>query len=566
MSLLTRSAIRALGQRESRRLDRSAIAPAIAQQHFLFRLLAKNAETSFGRKHGFASIRTEADYRRRVPIRDYEEFRPYITRMMKGEQAVLTAAPPVMFTMTSGTTSEPKFIPVTRESQSIESALTRQWFYLVLRDHQEFMDHAGVGIVSKAVEGFTPSGIPYGSASGMTYKNIPWLIRRVQAIPYEAFEILDYDQRYFVMARFAIGAHVSFIATPNPSTLVRLARTFTEHSELLVRAIHDGTLGVTSSRQPKLFARLQAWLKPDPARARILNSLLNLHGALYPRDIWPTLALIGCWVGGSVGLHARKLNEYYGDTPIRDLGYMASEGHFTVPCADRTAGGILALNSNYYEFIPEEQTASDHPDVCSSHELEDSRRYSIVLSTANGLYRYRINDIVEVTGHHKRAPLLAFVRKEGEMANITGEKIHVNHLLLAVAQVRRKFNLAVEQFRATPDYLKSRYEIFLELSKEIPRSELHEILLTLDGLLSQVNIEYEQKRTSGRLRAPCLHIMQRGWAERAHRRLVAGGKRDTQYKWQTLSGEQSPADREAIGFTIEAQDQNLAARCLEAAA
>jgi len=245
---------------------------------------------------------------------------------------------------------------------------------------------------------------------------------------------------------------------------------------------------------------------------------------------------------------------------------MASEGHFTVPCADRTAGGILAVNSNYYEFIPEEQTASDHPDVCSSHELEDGRRYSIVLSTANGLYRYRINDIVEVTGHHKRAPLLAFVRKEGEMANITGEKIHVNHLLLAVAQVRRKFNLAVEQFRATPDYLKSRYEIFLELNKEIPRSELHEVLLTLDGLLSQVNIEYEQKRTSGRLRAPCLHIMRRGWAESAHRRLVAGGKRDTQYKWQTLSGEQSPADREAIGFTIEAQDQNLAARCLEAAA
>jgi hypothetical protein len=565
MSLLMRNAIRLLGRRESRRLEKSALAPAIAQQDFLFKLLTKNSKTSFGHQHGFASIRTETDFRRRVPIRDYEEFRPYVARMMKGDVAVLTADQPVMFTMTSGTTSEPKFIPVTREAQSIESALMRQWFYLALRDHPEFMDHAGVGIVSKAVEGRTPSGIPYGSASGMTYKNIPWLIRRIQAIPYEAFEILNYDQRYFVMARFAVGMNVSFIATPNPSTLVRLARTSAEHSEKIVRAIHDGTLGVTSSTQAKLFATLQARLRPDPARARLLTSLLNVHGSLQPRDFWPTLGLIGCWVGGSVGMHARKLNEYYGATPIRDLGYMASEGHFTVPCADRTADGILALNSNYYEFIPEEQTASPRPDVLSSHELEDDKRYSVVLTTAGGLYRYRINDLVEVTGHHNHAPLLAFVRKEGEMANITGEKIHVNHLLLALDQVSRKFNLSVEQFRATPDYLSSRYEIFLEPGKEVSHTQLREVLLELDGSLSRVNIEYAQKRTSGRLRAPCLHIMSRGWAERTHRKLVGGGKRDTQYKWQTLC-EQSQADQEAIMFTIESQDQSSTASCLEAAA
>jgi hypothetical protein len=566
MSLLMRSTIDLLGQSESRRLDQAAIAPAIAQERFLLKLLAKNAKTSFGLEHGFASIRTEAEYRRHVPIRDYEEFRPYVARMMKGDLKVLTAAQPAMFATTSGTTSEPKFIPVTRESQSIESALTRQWFYLALRDHPEFMDRAGVGIVSKAVEGFTPSGIPYGSASGMTYKNIPWLIRRVQAIPYDAFEILDYDQRYFVMARFSIGASASFIATPNPSTLARLARTSAEQSEKIVRAIHDGTLGVTSFRQEKLFARLQARLKPDPARARLLTSLLNEHGSLRPRDFWPALGLIGCWVGGSVGLHAQKLYEYYGEAPIRDLGYMASEGHFTLPCADQTAGGILALNSNYYEFISEEQTAKAQPDVLSSHELEYGRRYSILLTTASGLYRYRINDIVQVTGHHDRAPLLAFVRKEGEMANITGEKIHLNHLLLAVEQARRRFNLSVEQFRATPDYLRSRYEVFIELRNEFSRAELQQVVLELDASLSQVNIEYAEKRTSGRLRMPCLHLMSRGWAESAHRQLVAGGKRDTQYKWQTLCCEGSPANREAIIFTIEAEDQSQASRCLEAAA
>jgi hypothetical protein len=566
MSLLIRKAIRWLGSRENRRLDQAALAPAPAQRHVLLELLRQNAATAFGRQHGFASIRTEADYSRQVPIRDYEGFRPYINRLMAGASSILTARQPVMFTMTSGTTTEPKFIPVTWSSLLIESALTRQWFYRALLDHPEFMDHAGVGIVSRAIEGLTASGIPYGSASGMTYKNIPWLIRRAQGIPYEACEILDYDQRYFVMARFALGANVSFIASANPGTLVRLAQTIDEHSTELVRAIHDGNLGATSSNQTILFDRLQSRVRPDPARARFLGSVLERRGTLRPRDFWPQLKLIGCWIGGSVGMQTMKLGKYYGATPIRDLGYLASEGHFTVPFEDQTARGTLALNSNYYEFIPMDQAESIRPDILSSHEVEAGKRYSILLTTSGGLYRYRINDIVEVAGHYRRAPLLAFVRKEGEMANICGEKIHLNQLLLAVEQTRRKFNLALEQFRVTPDFQASRYDIFLELSDEVSQSAWHAVLLELDGSLARLNIEYEQKRASRRLAAPCLHIMARGWAERAHRQMIAEGKRDTQYKWQTLTLERNRTDEDWIIYSIEAQSARSAVHELGAAA
>ena len=566
MSLLIRRAISLLGKHEHRRLEQAAISPANAQRRFLVELLKRNAATVFGREHGFASICTEADYRRHVPIRDYEGFRPYINRVMRGEPMVLTTDRPVMFTMTSGTTAEPKLIPVTRESQLIESALTRQWFYRALLDHPEFMDHSGIGIVSRAVEGFTASGIPYGSASGMTYKNIPWLIRRVQAIPYEACEILDYDRRYFVTARFALDANVSFIATANAGTLIRLARTIAEHSPELVRAIHDGDLGVTSSRQRRLFARLQARLKPDAARARMLGAILQQRGSLRPRDFWPMLRLIGCWVGGSVGIQTSRLAEYYGETPIRDLGYMASEGHFTVPCEDQTARGTLALNSNYYEFVPIEHTECSQPEVLSSHELEDGKRYSILLTTASGLYRYRINDIVEVAGHYKRAPLLAFVRKEGEMANISGEKIHANQLLLAVEQARHKFDLSIEQFQVTPNYQRSRYEIFLELSDEVSRSELQKFLMEVVSALSRFNIEYDQKRASRRLGAPCLHIMSQGWADCAYRRMIAAGQRDTQYKWPILLSERNPADEGSIICSIEAQSREFTIRELGAAA
>ena len=555
--MLLKNLIRLRGKIESLALDNACRQPEEAQREVLFKILRRNADTIFGREHGFASVANEADYRRRVPVSEYERLRPYVKRIIAGEKSVLTKAAPFMLTMTSGTTGEPKYIPVTRESQAHNSSLMRQWLYRALCDHPKFLDRASVGIVSRAIEGYTPSGLAYGSASGLIYKNIPWLIRRAYAVPYLVSELHDYDQRYFVTARFALAARVSFIATPNPSTLIRLAALCIEHQEKLFRAIHDGTLGIDSPGQQDVCDRLAAKLKPDPTRARTLSQIVENRGFLLLADCWPDLKLIGCWTGGSVRAQTRKLPMHYGDTPLRDLGYLASEGRITVPCQDHTPSGILALRSGYFEFIAEEEEDADadaapQPLVLSSHELEKGKRYSILLTTTGGLYRYKINDIVEVTGFYRRAPLLAFVRKGGEMANITGEKMHVNHIVQAIDEVRRRFNLEIEQYRAIPDFARSRYEIYLELERPAALEMLRdEVLPELDRALARVNLEYDQKRQSKRLGAPCLHLMSRGWADAALRRHVAAGKRDTQYKWRILCSEQSPENLQAIASTIE---------------
>jgi hypothetical protein len=358
-----------------------------------------------------------------------------------------------------------------------------------------------------------------------------------------------------VTARFALASRVSFIATPNPSTLVRLAALSVEHQEKLIRAIHDGTLGIDSPGQRDVCDRLAAGLKPDPSRASILAQVVERRGFLRLADCWPDLKLIGCWTGGSVIAYTRKLPAHYNDTPLRDLGYLASEGRITVPCQDHTPSGILALRSGYYEFIAEEDADAPQPPVLSSHELEQGKRYSILLTTTGGLYRYKINDIVEVTGLYHRAPLLAFIRKGGEMANITGEKMHVNHFIQAIDEVRRRFNLDIEQYRAMPDFAKSRYEIYLELATPAALGTLRdEVLPELDRALARVNLEYDQKRRSKRLGAPCLHLMSQGWADAALRRHIAAGKRDTQYKWRILCHEQSAENLQAIVSTIESDD------------
>ena len=193
------------GRIASLRLDRACDAPAATQRAFLQRLVKRNAGTAFGRAHDFSKIRTEEDYRRRVPVREYEDFRPLIKRIMAGERNVLTRDEPFMLALTSGTTSEPKYIPVTRDLQRQTASLMSQWLYRAELDHRGLLDYASVGIVSRAVEGRTPTGIPYGSASGLIYKNIPWLVRRAYAVPYLASELDDYDARYFVTTRFALA-------------------------------------------------------------------------------------------------------------------------------------------------------------------------------------------------------------------------------------------------------------------------------------------------------------------------------------------------------------------------
>jgi hypothetical protein len=536
------------GKIESAALDKAAAEPAKTQQQFLLHLLRKNAGSFFGKMHNFEQIHSETDYRRQVPVRDYEDFRPFINRIIKGEQSVLTKENPFMFTMTSGTTSEPKYVPVTRESQAYNSSLMRQWLYRAECDHRRLTAQASVGIVSRAVEGLTAAGLPFGSASGVIYKNIPWFIRRAYAIPYLVSEIEDYDERYFVLARFALASRVSFIATPNPSTLLRLAQVCADNQENLIRAIGDGTLGLAAPKQSEICSKLAAMLKPSLPRARALAHIAAKKGFLHLAHCWPDLRLVGCWLGGSVGAQADKLADFYGDVPLRDLGFMASEGHITLPFEDGTPSGILALRQNYYEFIPEVEADSAQPTFLSSDELESGRRYSILLTNAAGLYRYRLNDIIEVTDFYHRAPVIAFVRKAGEMANITGEKMHANHLLEAIDFVRRKFNLKIQQARAAPNFALSRYEIYLELEEEFSPGEL---LPEIDRALQRANIEYEQKRKSRRLAAPVLHLMKSGWSDKCLRRHIAAGKRDTQYKPQILCPQPPAEDAPFILRTVE---------------
>jgi hypothetical protein len=527
----------------SRSFEAATRDPASAQAEVLRGLLAHNADTAFGHAHGFSRIATAREYARAIPMADYEIFRPFVERIIGGERRVLTTDDPYMFTTTSGTTGEPKLLPVTVKWREQMAALTRLWLVRAMRDHPGCLQHKVLTIVSPAIEGETDTGMPYGAMSGVTYQRIPWLIRRHYVLPYAISLISNCEARYFLTMRLAMAERVSMIGTPNPSTLIRLARAGDENAERIIRAIYDGTLGIEEPQirahrgvQPAdAMTEIRAAIRPDPERARFLEGAMSRHGRLLPADAWPELRLIGCWLGGSVGFQANQLTEYYGETARRDLGLWASEGRMTIPFEDGSPSGVLTIGANYYEFVAEADIDQPDPPASLAHELEVGQRYYVVISGHNGLYRYDMNDIVEVTGLYNRTPLIAFIRKGRDMASITGEKIHVQQLQAAVRAAEASNGNRVRQFRAIPDVVNSRYDLLVEFTA--PQMDSHDtsrFALEFDHSLAQMNIEYASKRDSRRLLPPRLCVMRPHWSDRVAAADCNNGKREAQYKWRQL--------------------------------
>src|SRR5688572_4160673 len=184
MTLVRRAALLLSGLQWNR-WERHTRDPAAAQKRLMREIVQRNQFTAFGRDHGFSSIKSVKDFRRQVAIGDYESLRPYIERAKQGEKAVLTSEPILMFTMTSGSTGEPKLIPVTESTRANHTRLTRLWYSRAFQDHPGSAAGKVFGLVGRMIEGHTAGGIPYGAASGLIYQSSPAWIKRTHALPYE---------------------------------------------------------------------------------------------------------------------------------------------------------------------------------------------------------------------------------------------------------------------------------------------------------------------------------------------------------------------------------------------
>jgi hypothetical protein len=523
--------------------------PMAEQQKLLRTLLRENADTEFGRLHDFPSIESFSRFQKQVPLTEYEDIEHFIEASRHGQPAQLTRARPVFYAMTSGTTGPAKYIPVTEASRHAKSRLMRLWLSGLFRDHPTIVDGAVLQVASPEVEEYAPDGTPCGAEAGHAYRNMPKVLRGLYPVPYEVCEIPDYNARYYSVLRVAVMHPVRVIGTPNPSTILLLARDLGTHTERLVRDVRDGTLDPTMEIPPPIRRQVERGLRPDPERAASLErAALAGSGRLLPRHVWPDMAALACWRGGTVRPYLDQLAPYFPEgLPVRDLGWLASECRGSVPLSDEDDSGPLAIATNVYEFFPADvDRKPQSTDLLTVDQLEVGGRYLVYVTTAGGLCRYAMHDILEVTRLHHRTPAVRFVQKEKGIVSFTGEKLTETQVLAAVDETldqRRSDRSFIAAVGRPPSIDREPSYLFLvEYDTPPDEKDAARSARELDQALSRHNIEYASKRKSGRLAPAVLRVLERGQFDAYQRSALQAGAPDGQFKILRLTADEAFAN------------------------
>ncbi|MBN2447409.1 MAG: GH3 auxin-responsive promoter family protein [Phycisphaerae bacterium] len=527
-------------RRVSRRfLDCLRDTPA-AQERALHRALALVTPSAFGRKHGLDRVRNRANLRAALPLATYEDFRPYIDRVAAGDTDALFAPRQriEMFATSSGTTAKRKLVPVTPEFVDDYRRGWNTFGLKMLIDHPAAVLRAILQSSGRYDEGLTASGIPYGAITGLMARTQKRIVRRFYVghpkIPY----IDDPVSRYYALMRFAAIRDVAFAITANPATLIRLGETANEHSERLIRDIHNGTMSADAVPNDQLRRDLSAGLRPNPLRAAELQQLRRDHGRLRPRDMW-NITFLACWTGGSLGHYCERLADWWGAVPVRDIGLLASEGRVSIPFEDGTPSGVIDVTAGCFEFIPAAEAEADNPQTLWPEELEVGQCYAVVLTNTTGLIRYRLDDVVRVTGWLEGAPLVEFLHRAGRVASIAGEKLTENQLVAAVRKACQELNVREFDFVAAPVWSEPPH-YRLNCASDVEAR----LAVAVDAALQEQNEEYASRRKSARLGELRTRRIDPADLHAMDRRLTAArGSTAEQYKRPCLFTQPSDDDR-----------------------
>ena len=216
--------------------------PLEIQEQLLLDIVQRNRATCFGRDHRFDAIRNFDDYRKQVEIGDYERLRPYVERIKNGAAGELTEEPVSMFTMTSGSTGEPKLIPVTATTRRNHREVTRLWYYRAYLHHPRLHERQVPRHRQPGHRGPNSRRHPLRRCFRPHLQSSPRWIQNAYAVPYGIAQVKDFAAKYYLIMRLGLGHDITFFATPNPSTIVKLVETADRCKEEIIRDIRDGTI------------------------------------------------------------------------------------------------------------------------------------------------------------------------------------------------------------------------------------------------------------------------------------------------------------------------------------
>jgi GH3 auxin-responsive promoter len=387
------------------------------QEQVLFEILRKNRESEFGRRHEFAMIRTARDYQQRIPLRDYEDYRQLVNRIAEGDSQVLTEEPVCLFEPTSGSVGTTKWIPYTSSLQNEFQRGIRAWVADLFLNTPDLLHGPAYWSVSPSedCEQITRSGIRVGFADDSEYVGGVQrrLVQAVMAVPAHVRKLRDLDAFWYTtLLHLVRRPDLRFISVWSPSFLTLLMDRLPEFGDRLVREA------------------------PEIKRALCAGTAAERHVLL-----WPRLRMISCWTESNSALAASKLAALFPQTRICGKGLIATEGFVSFPWEARGAS-VLAIRSHFLEFLPvdsNDNSDTEHPQL--AHELEPGQRYSVVLTTGGGFYRYLLGDLIEVVGREQQCPLVRFLGR-GRVVDWCGEKLHEAQVLRVLTEAFSTLHVA----------------------------------------------------------------------------------------------------------------------------
>lgn len=497
--------------------------PDEIQRELLSSILTSQRDTLFGRRHAFESIRSYKDFARAVPVLGYEDLRQDIEAQEVSGDLLLNAERPVHYVQTSGTTGNPKHVPLITSACEWIGRYQRLFSYAQWAGIPKIYDGQVLVIAGQTVEGDLPGGSPYGSMSGLMNEGLPQAIRQKSVLPDGILRVADVRCKYLRMAACAVAAGtLSVLATPNPSTILKLLEVIRSEFSHLVEALTVGP------RHP-IFSQGTAWTEPVPIHADRLAYLRMLMGQASKLDLatlWPDLRAVTTWTGGNCSVLIPKLRSLSSkEMVVIEMGYLSSEclGSLNVDVCENRC--IPTFQEHVFEFIEVANGKDQMTDPVLLGDLHQGKKYQVLVTTRSGLYRYAMNDIVEVTGWFNRVPTIRFVQKGKGVTNITGEKLYEHQAVEAVETVLKSLGLVCEFYVMLANVQAAQYTLYLE---HAPKSGT--FAGEVDAQLARLNVEYRAKRESDRLRPLRVLSLRAGTSEAYRSHCVAKGQRDAQFK------------------------------------
>mgnify|MGYP006197491409 CR=1 FL=1 len=417
--------------------------PVTTQNKVFQELIRQAKDTQFGKDHHFAQIQSPADFAQQVPIRDYEELKPYVDRVVKGEENVLWKGKPLYFAKTSGTTSGSKYIPISKEGMpfQVKGAQSALFHYIAKKNNADFVNGKMI-FLQGSPELEEVFGIKTGRLSGIVAHHIPKYLQKNRLPSWETNIIEDWETKV------------------------------------------DKIVEETEKENMTLISGIPPWL------IMYFEKLVEKHGKKI-KLIFPNLQLI---VTGGVNYepYRDKMEELLGGNVDIIQTFPASEGFFAFQ-DDYTKEGLLLLTDHgiFYEFVPLEEYGKPDARRLTLSEIELNKDYALILTTNSGLWAYSIGDVVRFIDKNPHRILVSGRTKH--FTSAFGEHVIAFEVEEAMKATVEKYPAQITEFHLAPQVNPEDglpyHEWFIEFEKEPENLQLFRN--ELDNQLRKRNTYYD---------------------------------------------------------------------------